>query len=91
MYFAPGAPITNYGATTPTIGVCMANGTPVHSIASGKLASVTALSPANQKGHVMEGFPHLLSGLAPFVDADCCLLFTNTVVIAFDHDGKVIL
>jgi len=33
----------NYDATAPTIGVCIANGTPVHSIASGELAFVTAL------------------------------------------------
>jgi hypothetical protein len=60
----------------------MANGTPVHSIASGELTSVTALPPASRKGHVMAGFPHSLIGLAPFVDAGCHFLFrkvaTNT-------------
>ena len=82
FYFAPGAPVTNYDATAPTIGVRVANGTPVHSIASGELALVTALPPASRKGHVMAGFPHSLIGLAPFVDAGCHFLFrqvtTNT-------------
>ena len=91
MYFPPGAPVTNYDATAPTIGVCVANGTPVHSIASGELALVTALPPASRKGHVMAGFPHSLIGLAPFVNVGCCVLFTDTKVIAFDRDGKVIL
>ena len=83
MYFAPGAPVTNYDATAPTIGVHVANSTPVHSIASGELALVTALPPATRKGHVMAGFPHSLIGLAPFVDAGCRVLFTNTAVIVF--------
>ncbi len=91
LYFAPGAPVMNYDATAPTIRVCIANGTPVHSIASGELALVTALPPASRKGHVMAGFPHSLIGLAPFVDAGCRVLFTNTSVIAFDKDGEVIL
>ena len=91
FYFAPGAPVINYDTTAPTIGVRVANGTPVHSIASGELASVTSLPPASRKGHVMAGFPHSLIGLAPFVDAGCRVLFTNTSVIAFDKDGKVIL
>jgi hypothetical protein len=71
FYFAPGAPVTNYDATAPTIGVRMANSTPVHSIASGELALVTALPPASRKGYVMAGSPHSLIGLAPFVDAGC--------------------
>jgi hypothetical protein len=91
FYFAPGAPVMNYDAIAPTIGVRVANGTPVHSITSGELASVTALPPASQKGHVMASFPHSLIELAPFVDAGCRVLFTNTAVIAFDRDGKVIL
>ncbi len=81
----------NYDVTTPTIGVRVANGTPVHSIASGELASVTALPPASRKGHVMAGFPHSLIGPAPFVDASHQVLFTNTSIIAFDKDGNVIL
>ena len=38
MYFAHGAPVTNYDATTPTIGVRVANCTHVHSITSDELA-----------------------------------------------------
>ena len=81
----------NYDATPPTIRVRVVNGTSVHSIASGELASVTPLPPASRKSHVMVGFPHSLIGLAPFVDAGCRVLFTDTAVIAFDRDGKVIL
>jgi hypothetical protein len=39
----------------------------------------------------MASFPQSLIGLAPFVDACCRVLFTDTAVIAFDRDGKVIL
>jgi hypothetical protein len=39
----------------------------------------------------MASFPHSLIGLAPFVDAGCRVLFTKTLVITFDQDGKVIL
>ena len=91
MYFAPGALVTNYDATTSKIGVGVANSSPVHSIASDELALVTTLPPAIRKGHVMAGFPHSLIGLSPFVDAGCCVLFTNRAVIAFDRDGKAIL
>jgi hypothetical protein len=91
FYFAPGAPVANYDATTSTMGVCMAIGTPLHSIASGELALVTALPPASRKGHVMAGFPHSLIGLAPFVVVGCRVLFTDTAVIAYNWDGKVIL
>jgi hypothetical protein len=89
MYFSPSAPVTNYDATAPTIGICVANGTPVHSIASGELALVTALPPGSRKSHIMTGFPHSIIGLAPFVDAGCRVLFTNTGVIAFDQDGML--
>ena len=91
IYFAPGALVTNYDAIAPTIGVPVANGTTVYSITSGELASVTALPPASRNGHIMAGFPHFLIGLAPFVDAGCRVLFTDTAVIAFDRNGKVIL
>jgi hypothetical protein len=71
FYFSPGTPVMNYHATAPSIGVCVANDTPVHSIASGELALVTALPRASRKGHVMAGFPHSLIGLGLFVDAGC--------------------
>ena len=81
----------NNDATTPTIGVHGTNGTPAHSIARDELALVIALPPASRKGHIMAGFPYSLIGLASFVDAGCRVLFTNTTVIAFDRDGKVVL
>jgi hypothetical protein len=55
MYFAPRAP-TNYDATTPTIEVHVANGTPVHSIANGELAFINALPPASRKSHLKHRF-----------------------------------
>jgi hypothetical protein len=42
-YFGPDAPVSNYDATAPTIEVQVANGTPVQSFASAKLASVPDL------------------------------------------------
>ena len=77
FYFAPGAPVANYDATAYTMGVRVAIGTPLHSIASGELALVTALPPASRKGHVMAGFPHSLIGLAPFVVVGCYSLPTQ--------------
>jgi hypothetical protein len=38
FYFVPDAPVNNYDATVPTIDVQVADGTPVLSIASAKLA-----------------------------------------------------
>jgi hypothetical protein len=77
--------------TAPTIKVWVANGTPVQSIASVKLASVPNLPASSQIGHVIAGFPHSLIQLAPFVDARCQVLFTKILAIAFDQDGKAIL
>ena len=70
-YFGPNAPVSNFDATVPTIEVQVANGTPVQSIASAKLASVPDLPASSQVGHVMPGFPHNLIGLAPLVDMGC--------------------
>jgi hypothetical protein len=39
----------------------------------------------------MAGFPHSLIGLTPFVDVDCQVIFTKTLVIAFDANDKAIL
>ena len=88
MYFAPRAPVTNHDATAPTIRVHVANGTPMHLIASGELVLVTALPPASRKGHVMAGFPHSQIELAPFVDAGCCVLFTDTPSLPSIGMGK---
>jgi hypothetical protein len=90
-YFGPDAPVSNYDATLPTVEVQLANRTPVQSIASAKLASVPDLPAASQVGHVMPGFPHNLIGLAPLVDAGCRVIFTQTLVIAFDANNKAIL
>ncbi len=91
FYFGPDAPVNNYDATSPTIEIWVANGTPVQSIASAKLALVPNLPASSQIGHVMAGLPHNLIGLTPFVDADCQALFTKTLVIALNQDGKAIL
>jgi hypothetical protein len=91
FYFGLDAPVNNNDATVPTIEVQVANGTPVQSIASAKLALVPNLPASSQIGHVMASFPHSLIGLAPFVDAGCQVLFTKTLVITFDQDGKAIL
>ncbi len=43
FYFGPDAPVSNYDAIAPAIEAQVANGTPVQSIASAKLASVPNL------------------------------------------------
>ncbi len=91
FYFGPNAPVNNYDATAPTIEVQVANGTLVQSIAHAKLALVPNLPASSQKGHVMLSFPHSFIGLAPFVDLGCQVLFTKSLVIAFDENGKAIL
>jgi hypothetical protein len=49
FYFAPSASVNNYDATAPTIGVWVANDTPVGSIASSKLdRSPPCLCPAGK-------------------------------------------
>ncbi len=39
----------------------------------------------------MPGFPHNHIGLTPLVDAGCQVIFTQTLVIAFDANNKAIL
>jgi hypothetical protein len=75
-YFGPNAPVSSYDATVPTIEVQVANGTPVHSIASAELASVPGLPAANRVGNVMPSFPHNLIGLTPLVGVGCQVIFT---------------
>ena len=77
FYFAPGAHVSNINTRAPTIGVEVANGLPVRSIASATLASVPSLPPAAMLGHVMPSFPHTLVGLGPFADQGCKIVFTN--------------
>ncbi len=91
FYFGPDAPVNNYDATAPTIEVQVAKVTPVQSIASAKLALVANLPASSPIGHVMTSFRHSLIELSTFVDAGCRVLFTITLVIAFDLDGKAIL
>ncbi len=91
FYFCPHAPVNNYDATAPTIEVQVADGTPVQSISSAKLALVPDISASSQVGHVVAGFPHSLIGLASFVDMGCQVIFTNTSLIAFDQDSKALL
>jgi hypothetical protein len=90
-HFGPDAPVSNYDDIAPTIEVQVANGTPVQSIASAKLASVSDLPASSRVGHVMPGFPHNLIRLDPLVDAGCQVIFTHTSVIAFDANNKAIL
>jgi hypothetical protein len=90
-YFCPNASVSNYDATAPTIEVQVANGTPVQSIASAELASKPDLPAASRVGHIMPSFPHNLIGLTPLVDAGCQVIFTQTLVIAFDANNKAIL
>jgi hypothetical protein len=91
FYFGPDAPVNNYDATALTNEFQVANGTPIQSIASAKLALVPNLLASSQIGHVMASFPHSLIGLTPFFDVGCQVLFTKTLVITFDQDCKAIL
>ena len=65
IYFAPGAHASNINANAPAIGVKVANGLPVRSVASATLALVPSLPAASMCGHVMPSFPHTLVGLGP--------------------------
>jgi len=56
FYFAPGAHVANLNSRAPPIGVEVANGLPVRSIASATLASVPSLPAATMQGHVMPSF-----------------------------------
>ncbi len=80
FYFAPDAPVTNYNAQTPTVGVRVANGWPERSVVSATLASVPSLPQAAMSGHVIPSFPHTLIGLGPFADLGCNFFFTKTSV-----------
>jgi hypothetical protein len=62
IYFASNAPVANLNPTAPSVGVRVANGLPVCSVASATLASAPSLPPAAMQGHVMPSFPHTLIG-----------------------------
>ena len=91
FYFAPNAPVANYNALAPTVGVRVANGRPEHSVASATLASASSLPQAAMSGHVMPSFPHTLIGLGPFVDHGCTVVFTATDVTVYHPDGHPVL
>jgi hypothetical protein len=71
IYFVSNAPVANLNPTAPSIGVRMANGLPMRSVASATLASAPSLPPAAMQGHVMPSFSHTLIGLGPFADLGC--------------------
>ena len=91
FYFAPGAHVANLNSRAPPIGVEVANGLPVCSIASATLASVPSLPATTMQGHVMPSFPHTLVGLGPFADQGCQIIFTNKDVSVHNPQGVCIL
>ena len=91
FYFSPGTPVANYNPRALTVGVTVANGCPEHSVASATLASISAFPPAMLLGHVMPSFPHTLSGLVPFADQGCKIVFDKTLVTVFHPNGHPIL
>jgi hypothetical protein len=91
FYFAPGMPISNLSLQALAVGIWVANGHPEQSVASVTLASVPSLPPAVMQGHVAPSFPHTLSGLGPFANLGCQILFTKTAVSVIHPDGHTIL
>ncbi len=90
FYFAPNAPIANINSRAPVIGVQVANGLPVRSIASATLASIPSLPSTAMHGHVMPSFPHTLVGLGLFADQGCQIDFTKDDVAVIDPHGQFI-
>jgi len=91
FYFALGAHVANINSRAPAIGVEVANGLPICSIASATLASIPSLPAAAMQGHVMPSFPHTLVGLGPFADQGCQIVFTNKDVSVLNPQGICIL
>ncbi len=91
IYFASNAPVANLNPTAPSVGVRVANGLPVRSVASAALASAPSLPPAAMQGHVMPSFPHTLIGLGPFADLGCQIVFSKHAVSVIHPDGHSIL
>jgi hypothetical protein len=90
-YFASNAPVANLNPTAPSVGVRVANGLPVRSVASATLASAPSLPPAAMQGHAMPSFPHTLIGLGPFADLGCQIIFSKHAVLVIHLDGHSIL
>jgi hypothetical protein len=91
IYFASNAPVANLNPTAPSVGVHVANGLPVRSVASATLASASSLPPAAMQGHVMPSFPHTLIGLGPFANLGCQIVFSKHAVLVIHPDGHSIL
>jgi hypothetical protein len=91
IYFASNAPVANLNPTAPSIGVRMANGQTVRSVASAMLASAPSLPPAAMQGHVMPSFPHTLIGLGPFANLGRQIVFSKHAVLVIHPDGHSIL
>jgi hypothetical protein len=91
IYFSPNAPVTNLNSLAPAVGVRVANGLPVTSVASATLASTPSLPPDAMQGHVMPSFPHTLIGLGPFANLGCKIVFTKPAVSVIHLDGHSIL
>ncbi len=91
IYFASNAPVANLNPTAPSVGVRMANGLPVQSVASATLASSPSLPPAAMQGNVMPSSPHILIGLGPFANLGCQIVFSKHAVSVIHPDGHSIL
>jgi hypothetical protein len=91
IYFASSPPGANLNPTAPSVGVHVANGLPVQSVASAMLASAPSLPPAAMQGHVMPSFPHTLIGLGPFANLGCQIVFSKHAVSVIHPDGHSIL
>ncbi len=91
IYFASNAPVANLNPTAPSIGVRVANGLPVQSVASAMLASAPSLPPAAMQGHVMPSLLHTLIGLGPFANLGCQIVFSKHAVLVIHLDGHSIL
>jgi hypothetical protein len=91
IYFASNAPVANLNYSAPAVGVRVANGLPVTSVASAMLAATPSLPPAAMQGHVMPSFPHTLIGLGPFANLGCKIVFTKMAVSVIHPDGHSIL
>jgi hypothetical protein len=91
IYFASNAPVANLNPTASLVGVRVANGLPVRSVASATLASAPSLPSAAMQGHVMLSFPHTLIGLGPFANLGCQIVFSKHAVLVIHPDGHSIL
>ncbi len=52
FYFVSGTPVFNYNSRPLTVGICVTNGSPEHSVASATLSLASALPLAAMLGYV---------------------------------------